>query len=591
MNNNPKIYRIDKNNHRLVGIQSTKGIIEKIINYSSRRIGLDIVYEDDFLGTYNFDGLNYFLYSYIASDLVSEWKEFLPKSLTSGRNFTEQKLSLILFIESKFHLFCIIGGMSYKLIVPFIDHSFGLNTYSRIIKPEEDELTSLKSRGITGSIAGSKEQYRDNYKLINFIKFGKIPQEIHLKLSKEISNLHFKDFLNNLNDRIQVYVGKSFQIKKTVNFEGLHKLVKELITILELAESDYLSSYKEINDKEFIEKNLKPELINKLFIDSDFVVNGNPKNYRRFGFDLCNPNNIEQFYEADNYKLKEKTKKGGYKIFATVYSKNQIYEAVIKRAVEVTGGDDQFNFMVYLQGVLVTCYKNGKPTIKSSFLFHFSAEFQIAGQPYFLVDTKWYNLKDSFIQDLKVNTKHILKTYKASNKILPIDWDKTSYPKEGQYNMLYNELNGYIVVDTIIKEGFELCDIIYFDENNIFLIHVKYGFESRMRELANQITISAKRLKELLGTKDRLILGDIYDQVILKNRNVNGLSKEGFKALFDKKITYILAFSSHLRSNLLVEEHIEHYTSNIARFSLVQCSSEMRAYYYDMLIYQIPKKQ
>ena len=41
---------------------------------------------------------------------------------------------------------------------------------------------------------------------------------------------------------------------------------------------------------------------------------------------------------------------------------------------------------------------------------------------------------------------------------------------------------------------------------------------------------------------------------------------------------------------LIVEDNIEKYTSNIARYSLIHCSSEMRAYYYDLLNFQIPRK-
>ena len=57
-----------------------------------------------------------------------------------------------------------------------------------------------------------------------------------------------------------------------------------------------------------------------------------------------------------------------------------------------------------------------------------------------------------------------------------------------------------------LADGLELCDIMYYDDNNLYLIHVKYGFQSKIRELTNQITISARRLRETLGTKDKLIL-------------------------------------------------------------------------------------
>ncbi|MBD0823172.1 hypothetical protein [Aestuariibaculum marinum] len=49
-------------------------------------------------------------------------------------------MSLVLFAETEFDIFCVIGGNAFQIILPFIDKSFGLNIYSRIIQPEYDEL-------------------------------------------------------------------------------------------------------------------------------------------------------------------------------------------------------------------------------------------------------------------------------------------------------------------------------------------------------------------------------------------------------------------------------------------------------------------
>ena len=62
--------------------------------------------------------------------------------------------------------------------------------------------------------------------------------------------------------------------------------------------------------------------------------------------------------------------------------------------------------------------------------------------------------------------------------------------------MQYNGLTNFIVIDTIIVDGIELCDLLYFDSSTIYLIHVKYGFRSQIRELNNQILIAARRLKD-----------------------------------------------------------------------------------------------
>ncbi|TRX22041.1 TIGR04141 family sporadically distributed protein [Flavobacterium franklandianum] len=587
MTQNPKIYRIDKGNRLLKKLKTTESVIEKIINTSAIAN-----FNPESLKQTTIENVNYFLYIFNINDFVSDWQEFLPTELTEANDFTQQKLSLILFIETEFDIFCIIGGNAYQIILPYIDQSFGLNVYARIMKPESDELASIKSRGITGAIVGENQQFRGKYKIIDYIKFGKIPQEIHLRLSTEISDLHFNFLKNKPNERIQVFVGKAFKIKKGVDFESLHKIINELTIINELVPSDYLSSYQEITDRDFIDNFCKPELMNRIYNDIGNIDNKNLSPHNKFEHEFTNPNNIEKFYEADYYKLKEKDEEKGYSVFKTVSDRTEIYNEVLKRAVERFGDNDPFNFKVFLQGVRVTCYQNNikKSTVSSGFIFHISTEFPVQGKPIFLIDTKWYLLRDSFINDLKINTEHILKTYATPSNVLSLNWNKNVIKIEKKYNLQYNGIPNYIVVDTIIADGLELCDILKYDDENLYLIHVKYGFSSNMRELTNQVVISAKRLKESLGTEEKTILDKVYSCLVAKQHNIDNLSLQEFKNLFNRKISYVLAFTSHLKEDLKVESNLDKFTSNIARFSLIQCSSDMRTNYYNLLTYQIKRE-
>lgn len=591
MTQNPKIYRINKDHRLLKSLSSTKAIIGKIINSYLKGVGSNSNFKTDSLKIYVKEEFTYYLYLYNSNEIVSDWQEFLPSELAQDSSeFMQQKLSLILFIETdREEVFCLIGGSSYQVILPFIDQSFGLDTYSRIMKPEYDELASIKSRGITGAIAGQNQQFRGVYRIIDFIRFGKVPQEIHLKLSSEISDLHFNFLKSKANDRIQVFVGKAFKIKKNVDFDILHTIINELGIISELEKSDYLSSYEEITDNNFIDNFCRPELFNRMYNDIGNLNNKNLSPSSKFEHDFTNPNDIAKFYEADYYVLKEKTGDREYSVFETVTEKEAIYNAVLSRAVERFGDNDPFNFRVFLQGVRVLCYQSDKKksTIKAGFIFHISTEFPVQGKPVFLIDAKWFILRDSFINDLKINTHHILKTYPAPLNLLSFPWNKQILKTEKKYNLLYRKQRNYIVIDTIIADGLELCDILKYDDKNLYLIHVKYGFGSNMRELTNQVTISARRLKEVLATEEKQTLDVIYNKLLLKKNRIRNLSLDEFRDLFNRKITYVLAFTSHLKDDVLVEDNIDKFESNIARFSLIQCSSDMRANYYDMVTYQI----
>lgn len=589
MTQNPKLYCINNTHRELKEIQTVKGRIEYIINFACAKKLLKEKFNEANLRTVTRDEIVYHLYLFNTKEQDSDWKEFFPPTLTEHYNFTVQKVSLVLFIETEHFIYCIIGGNAYKIIVPFIDHSFGLNTYARLMNEKEDELASIKTRGITGARAGMNEQFRDSYKLIDFIKFGKVPQEIHVKLSKGVSKENFGFLQSNEADRLNIHVGKAFKIKKSVEFNELHKLIQEMSFVMEIPANEYLSSFKEVTSSNLIEHFFKPELMKRIFDDYSYIGKVKKDTDNRFQFDFCNPNNIQEFYEADEYHLKSKTEKGGYTTFAVVDNRSSIYEATLKIAKQ-RENVERFDLQVFLQGVRVTCYKDEKVGIGSMFLFHISTEFPIEGKPIFLVDNKWYSLRESFVEDLIYHTKHILGTYNLKGNILDKPWDKSIKREEQDYNMLYNEENNYIVLDRIIADGLELCDVLYYTANRIYLIHVKYGFGSKMRELTNQILISAKRLREEMGKEDKTLLKIIHAKAKAKNRNVNNLSLEEFVLLFDKSITYVLAYSSHLTVDYEVAKNVERFKSNIARYSLVNCSGEMRANFYDLETKQIMRK-
>ncbi|MCT3719538.1 DUF6119 family protein [Elizabethkingia anophelis] len=573
----PTIYKIDKQLIKLKDLNDDE-IILKILNEFRKDI------RKDDLSVFNIEYIEYNLFTFNTDESESAWKEFFPSMLSSTRNFFQQSIALVLFIKVQTSIYVVIGGNAYRIILPFIDPNFGIDTYSKLIKPTEDSITSIKARGITGKRAGFSEQYRDDFKIIDYIKFGNVPKEIQLKLSKKTSRLYFKFLLEKKRRRVYIVVGKGLKIKKRINFNELHKIIKEIVIIGKLESSDFLSSYLEITDRLYIENNLKPLLIDSIYNDIRFIKGETP--LRSFQFDFCNPNNIAEFYEADEYVLKEKTENGGHKLFKKVNNKEDIYKEVMLHALKQISPLDKFKFMVFLQGVRITCYKDKLKTISASFLYHINSEFKDKTSPVFLIDNRWYKLRDTFVKELRTQAIHILKTYKLRDSYLQ-KWNST-LQRESEYNLQYEGQKKFIVIDTILIDGIELCDILYYNADSLYLTHVKKGFNADMRELTNQVLISARRLKECLGSAEKLFLIKLYNAIIQKGRSVNNLSLKEFINLFETKlIIYTLAFKSEQQSDLLVEDNIDNYSSNIAKFSLIECSSEMRVNYYNLEIFQI----
>jgi len=588
----PNFFRIDRHHKKINQISDNRNLIETIIKtaYDDKNILID---NDLNISELVKDENKYYLYSYRSEDKESDWANFLPGELKNDKSFFQTKVSLLLFIELIDELFVIVGGNAYWIIAPYIDHVFGLTFYDRLITLEDDEAISTKSRGLTGKRAGLSEQFRDQHRMIDYLQFGKIPKELHIKLSRETSLLYFQHLLSE-DERLKVVAAQGFKLNKEVDFEDLDRTVRAFRDILSISPKEEISSYINIQNGTEI-SNLKKELSNKIYNNINQVINNSQDSLDQFEFDFCNPNNIEAFYNADSYRLYEPYESGKRKdgLFATINDKSMIYRTVLDRAYQLHSNNPEA-LISYLYSVQVSCYLGTKMKANSGFMYHFNTELNYDGRSYFLIDSKWYKLKDTFLQSLESKTLTILKSTKLASGIVNKSWDYDSnskkYIQEGEYNMLYDTKDDYIVIDTIISDGIELCDILNIVADEIYLIHVKHSFTAKVRELTNQILISARRLSEAISSKNRSFFDEIYDKLVKKGRSTNGLDKDEFFSLFITKTpVYVLATASHLTEDYGIIDNIERYDSNIARFSLTTCAAEIRSNYYDFKTVQITR--
>ena len=129
-----------------------------------------------------------------------------------------------------------------------------------------------------------------------------------------------------------------------------------------------------------------------------------------------------------------------------------------------------------------------------------------------------------------------------------------------------------------------------FKEDVIYLIHVKHSFTARVRELANQIIISARRLQEAISAKDKSFFDSYHDKLKQKQRSTNGFNKDEFYNKFlNSKPILVFATASHLQQDWKIEDNIARYDSNIARFSVTSCSAEIQTNYFEFRIVQIER--
>ena len=568
MKQNPTIYLIDKNyTFDSVISEITKHLevsnitpVEKDLDLNDYKVKL-LIQESD--------------------EKESEWSSFLPKKHLNGVSLEYKMPSLVMFIDTNPDVYAIIGGSFYPYLLPFLDMSYGLNTYSRIMDPVKDEIVTIKTRGVTGLRAGMHEQFKENYHVMDYMKFGKIPTELKIKLSNEKSDLLFDLFKTNRSPNIVLKISSGFNLNKKITYPELGKLIEILVYIKnKFKPNDFFSSYKEIVDKKLISKSLKPAVINKLYNEKDDIIRGKVTN-----FDLCYPNKIEEFYSADEYILKRKIEKNRYHSIITTQDKNQILPSFFKYLTENKLDTSLHKFTNEIYNTHLYSYTSNKKTpIQTALIYHLNTELILADiGTYIFIDSKWYKLRSIFVNEMNERCNEILTNNNLYNSVLNEKWNKKEKGKrenEGTYNLKYLKDN-YLVLDTITIDSIELADIIHIQDGTIYICHVKYGFSTDLRELYSQIISSARRLKNDLKNEKNPYLRSIYKHLKEKRRNSN-YSESDFVELFQtNKIKYVFGITGHL-SNRNLFNHLSQYTSNIAKLSLIQCFTEMRTEYYDI---------
>ncbi len=569
-----KIFQIDKSFYELRSFDSNEKKILHIVDEHRKKVE-DLESVGRPIHKNEYDNVTYYSYLYNELEKESYWKSFLPSSITEHHNFEIKKLSFVLFASIQNQIFAIIGGGGIRVIKRYINRHFGIDFYEYLTTPSEDKIISLTVRGISGKRTEQHDKYRDGQVLLDSLDFSDIPTKINLILRDDLKNTVF-DFIQFPNEKIHIEIGSYFHLKHKVSFIELHQLFYTINEIMTNYKPTPLTAFVRVKDKGLIENEYQKNLIEQLVSDAEnmFSISKRKQAFKKFDIDFLHPTKLQAFYECNKYELKAYQAKVP---FFTTSDKHELYKAGLKYLYEkVKDRTSDFEFTGMVFGMRVLGYKNEELKTEAMFLHHLTCEISYMGKPVFLIDNTWYKVKNNFIESINKKCIQMLDVHCLHNDILYKYWDRT-LDDEGEYNQKYNGEENYYVFDKILNQNIELCDVMFESENSIFLIHIKDGFDAKMRDLANQIQISADRLKTDISSHEPEYLIGTIDRY--NSETNNKIDKDEFISKFrTKEIVYVMAFKSNW-PDLSLNERIIKSKSNIAKYSLIQCVQEMSKEY------------
>jgi len=246
-----------------------------------------------------------------------------------------------------------------------------------------------------------------------------------------------------------------------------------------------------------------------------------------------------------------------------------------KRLEDIT---DRFKIKGELYKLNIVGCINEKEITYANFYSHVVAEIGYLKKKYFRIDGLWYFVKDEFLQLMTQDSIDYYQKYKLRVDILKA-WSPSD--DEDSYNLSHKSENIY-VLDKRYKDNIELCDILVEKEGNLYFIHVKNGFTTRLRECYIQVVLSAKRLS--VDLKDNNGKGFLNNTLNYYN-SFNPDHKIDVNSMLDRiakkelNIVYVMAYNNDAYAGSSDLEKIGQSQSNIAKYSLVQVVREMQPYF------------
>jgi len=526
-----------------------------------------------------------------------KWKDFLSESVQSGSAILEDNKSwnenfiILLKPTDSSNIYAITGGTSpYHTIQNVLDNDFGINVVSCLIKKDEKIIKSIKEKSLMGGVLGSNRFFRKNYNLYENDGFGKIYQELKANLDKELLIRYF-GFTDQELKKSSICVAKSsFAINKAIQFKKIFKIVSGCEYILQ--NPDELEELKPITINK-VRKITKKEttLIEKL--DSELLKqlwNRYQNSNYEIDFDLCHKD-FDKYLTASTYVVRKNSSKKNYFNNNKIFDNDEPLENADILFTEIKSQEEdplnEASFFELINSLNIYTYDNQdetSPLTKGSLKSHIFGDVSLTGNEkrFFLIDNNWYEVQSDFINDLNESCSSFIN--KNYNELLDKKWN---YPTDSEnfYNKSYIGVEHTIVLDKITPENIESCDLLKWDEKNIYLYHVKSGFGNTMRDLCSQVFIAATKFQEDKNSYIQKIYEDLFRKKTSTatdpyfreaGAQTDNITQEEFKSLFNKNMVFVLAVLDSGTSDRSLKTNIVGYNSNIAKFSLQELSKGMK---------------
>lgn len=496
------------------------------------------------------------------------WYGVINSIVDEKIDISNTHISYVLSYLKDDNLFLLTGGLGSNYITEFTQKNYGLYLLPKMLKENSPVIKSVLENKMSGNRLSSKHSNRNVTTINTENDMSSIFRELSLEIDKEIINkLGINTDENKKSKNLNLIAKDSFVIRKSITIENLMKVLDQLIKVEKNKDNFSLGYFVDVKKHGYSSKKLN-ELLIKIFIEKkidNFILVGDDYS------DYCVGGNRYVIKDVDEKVIYEKESP----ITIEDLFENCLPDNITKSAIEKLL---KYNLTVY----------NDTDTILFPIKLKQSIQGYIENEekiPFFLFNGNWLMFDTNYIDNLDNEyKKNYIDLIKIDKKLADIITNKNPELTEDSYNKEFSQSNDLIVAHTVLSNNIELADLIYFDNDNLYLIHNKSKFQGNgARDVLNQILTSAEFINHYLMEKDkREIFGKYYHDIIKKypnNNKIKTLTEDEFVDLFKKSnIYYIAGFMEGLSDSS---------ESNYAKYITLDASKKLKEKGYNLLLFNI----
>ncbi len=495
------------------------------------------------------------------------WYGMIDNMLEDKIDLSNTHISYILTYKKDENIFLLTGGLGSNYISEYTQKNYGLYLLPKIMKENSPVIKSVLENRMSGNKLSSKHSNRNVTTISTENDMSSIFRELSLEINKEMIELLGIEIDENKKIKNLNLIAKdSFVIRKSISIEKLIVVLNKLIEIEKNDDNFSLGYFIDVKKNGYSYKDL-----NELFIQ--YLMRGIGENFILVGDDYS-----EYCVGGNSYVIQDNEQNVIYQseipITINDLYKNCLPETITKASVEKLL---KYNLVVYNDKEVILY-----PTkIKQCMQGYIEDENR---QPFFLFNDKWLMFDTNYIDNLdKEFKKSYAQMINIDEKLKGILSNKTAGLTEDAYNITFENSSEIILAHTVLSNYIELADLIYYDDDNLYLVHNKLKFQgSGARDVLNQILTSAEFINHYMMDKKDFI-EKYYEDILKKypNNKIKDLTKEEFIELFNKhNIYYVAGFMEKLSDKT---------DSNYAKYITIDASKKLIEKGYQLLLFDINK--